>query len=264
MNTKFRLLTIAIITAIFSVQCTTDKSETPTLPTSVESHFRAKTLSHNGVTLAYQESSIATSAAGKSALVVVLHGQYANGSDNKSQIRTDALIQTWHYLSTNNVKALLLAPQCPTTRSWDEMLNSDGNSMPQMVKALVDSYKSKAEIALSRVYILGYADGSRPSGAGGVWRLLSAYTDTFAAGMSVAADPDESVLASNVAKTPVLSVKGETDSYAISLTLESFADEVRDLGGVIREEVIQARSRGDVCREAFSKERLDWLMQYTK
>ncbi|MBR2031116.1 MAG: hypothetical protein IKA04_02765 [Alistipes sp.] len=264
MTTKFRLLTIAIISAIFSVQCTTDKSDTPTIPTSVEDYFRAETFTHNGFTLAYQESTIAPSSAGKAALVVVLHGQYANGSDNKSQIRTDALIQTWHYLSTNNVKAVLVAPQCPTSRSWDEVSNGTGNSMIQVVKAFVDSYSTKANISPSHIYILGYADGPKSSGAGGVWRLLSTYTDTFAAGMCVAAEPDESIVAANVAKTPVLSVKGEMNSYAVALTLDSFADEVRDYGGVIREEVLPVRSRGDVCRMAFSKELLDWVFQYSK
>jgi hypothetical protein len=39
---------------------------------------------------------------------------------------------------------------------------------------------------------------------------------------------------------------------------------VHDAGGSLREEIIQIGSREDLCREAFTAERLDWVMQYTK
>ena len=59
-------------------------------------------------------------------------------------------------------------------------------------------------------------------------------------------------------------VKGESDIYAVSMALESFADMVHDAGGTLREEIIEIGSREDLCREAFTSERLDWVMQYTK
>ena len=78
----------------------------------------------------------------------------------------------------------------------------------------------------------------------------------------MAADPDNTISALNVAKTPVLSVKGITDIHAVALTLDSFGDQVRDAGGTLREDIVEERTREAVCREAFSKERLDWLMQF--
>ena len=112
MNTKFRLLAIALVVAIFSVQCTHNDSDIPKIPTTIEQNFKAGSSTHEGITLQYQESAIASSKAGKSALVVVLHGQYANGSDNKSQLRQDAMIRVWHHLSSNKIKSIMLAPQC--------------------------------------------------------------------------------------------------------------------------------------------------------
>ncbi len=94
--------------------------------------------------------------------------------------------------------------------------------------------------------------------------MLSDYPDLFAAGMSVAADPDDSIVVENVAKTAVLSVKGEMDAHAVALTLDSFGDQVRDAGGVIKEVVLDLRTREEVCREAFSAEHLSWILQYSK
>jgi predicted peptidase len=266
MNTKFRLLAIALVVAILSVQCTTNNDNTPSTPSTIDQFFEAGTFSHEGESLKYQECHLQPTLAGKAPLVVVLHGQYANGSDNKAQLHQDAMIKVWNYLYSSNIKAVMLAPQCPTGCNWDENPKTTSRlTMVELLKAMLDDYiKKQSNIDTSRIYILGYSDANRPAGAGGVWRMLSEYPDMFASAMVVAADPDDDISSENVAKTPVLSVRGETDTYAIALTLDSFADAVRDLGGVIREDIIQSRSRGDVCREAFNAERLDWVMQYTK
>lgn len=266
MNTKIRLTTIALMVALFSVQCTKENSYTPEFPSSIDQHFEAGSYTHDGITLQYQESVIASSSTGKSALVVALHGQYASGSDNKSQLRQDAMIRIWHYLSSNNVKSIMLAPQCPINYDWDENPNDLSRaSMAECLKALIDEHLvTNPSIDSSRIYIVGYSDANEPAGAGGVWRMLSEYTDLFAAGMCVAADPDDSILVENIAKTPLLAVRGVSDVHAIEPMLTTFADCVREAGGTLREDVVLATSRGDLCREAFSKERLDWVMQFTK
>ena len=266
MNTKFRLLAIALVVAIFSTQCTNKDSYAPEYPSSIEQYFKAGSCLHEGITLPYQESVFGSSIAGKSSLIIVLHGQYANGSDNKSQLRQDAMIRIWHYLSTANIKAIMLAPQCPIKYTWDENpADLKRASMSECLVALIDDCITKnPTIDTSRIYIIGYSDANEPAGAGGVWRMLSDNTDLFAAGMCVAADPDDSIVAKNVAQTPVLSVKGINDIHAVSNMLDSFGDWVRDAGGTLREDIVHVSSREDLCREAFSKERLDWVMQFTK
>ena len=266
MTTKFRLSALALIVAIFSVQCTKEGGEVPIYPTSVESYFTAGAFSYDGINIKYQEATTQVQAAGATSLVVVLHGQNSAGSDNKSQIRHDAMIRIWHNLTQGNNKAIILAPQCGSSRSWDENIGDvKGTTMPQALKALIDDFLVKRpSINVTKIYILGYSDGANPAGAGGVWRMLSDYPDLFAAGMAVAADPDQTILPENVAKSAVLSVKGEMDSHAVALTLDSFGDQVRDAGGEIKEVVLKVRTREELCREAFSSENLEWVLQYSK
>lgn len=266
MTTKFRLSALALIVAIFSVQCTKEGGEVPTYPTSVESYFTAGTFSYDGINIKYQETTTQAQSAGAASLVVVLHGQNSAGSDNKSQIRHDAMIRIWHNLTQGKNKAVILAPQCGSSRSWDENTGEiKGTTMAQTLKVLIDDFLvKKPGIDRSKIYILGYSDGANPAGAGGVWRMLSDYPDLFAAGMAVAADPDQTILPENVAKTAVLSVKGEVDSHAVALTLDSFGDQVRDAGGEIKEIVLEVRTREDLCREAFSADNLAWVLQFKK
>ena len=141
----------------------------------------------------------------------------------------------------------------------------DNLPKPREIKAMLDEYiKKQPNIDTSRIYILGYSDAYKPAGGGGVWRMLNDYTDLFAGAMIVAADPDENISPSKIANTPVMLVKGESDIYAVSMALDTFADLVHEAGGVLLEEIIQIGSREDLCREAFTTERLDWVMQYTK
>ena len=266
MNTKFRLLVIALVVAIFSVQCTKDNDNTPSIPSMIDQFFEAGTFTYEGETLNYQECVFQSTSPGKASLVVVLHGQYANGSDNKSQLHQDAMIKVWQGLYSGNINAVMLAPQCPSGRNWDENPQTISRlTMAELLKATLDEYITKhPKIEASQLYILGYSDANKPAGAGGVWRMLSEYPDLFAAAMVVAADPDDSISAKNIAKTPVLSVKGSNDIYAVSDMLDNFADWVRDAGGVLREDVIHAGTREELCREAFNTERLNWVMQHTR
>ena len=80
MINKFRLSALAFIIAIFSVQCSQPGDNVPQYPTSIEQHFTPATFSHGGTAIAYQEGEVLSTSSGKTPLVVVLHGQYANGS----------------------------------------------------------------------------------------------------------------------------------------------------------------------------------------
>ena len=266
MKTRFRLLALTLVVSILSVQCTNNSDDVPQYPTNIEQHFKAGCHTHEGITLNYQECKIQSSKAGAYPLVVVLHGQYANGSDNKSQLGQDAMIRIWHYLSSNNIKSVMLAPQCSVEYAWDENPADFKRAvMAECLKSLIDDYLAdNPNLDSSRVYIVGYSDANEPAGAGGVWRMLSDYPGFFAAGMCVAADPDDSIRAENVAKSPTLSVKGESDVHAVSVLLDTFADWVREAGGILREDVLNVGTREALCREAFSEERLGWVMQYSK
>ena len=206
MRTKFRFLALVFAVATLSLQCTTDDGGTPELPLMIDQYFKAGSCTVEGKTLNYQTSHINTSQQGDAPLVVVLHGQYANGSDNESQLHQDAMIKIWNYLSTSNTKAIMFAPQCPSGSEWDENPEKLARlSMPELLKATLDEYINKQPgIDTSRIYIIGYSDAYKPAGGGGVWRMLNGYSDMFAGAMIVAADPDDTISPSKVAKTPVL------------------------------------------------------------
>lgn len=266
MTTKLRLMALALVVALFSVQCTKDDAGAPNLPTTIDSYFDHGEFSYEGVNIPYRDAITTNNSNGKAPLLVVLHGQNASGTDNIIQLRTSAMLSIWHYFTSNNIKATILAPQCSSRRAWDEKSGDvKGATMSQALKAMIDDYVSKnSNVDTSKIYIVGYSDGAQPAGAGGVWQMLNSYTETFAAAMVVAADPDDSISPKSVAKTPVLSIRCETDVYAVALTLGAFGDLVRDAGGVLEEKVMHTRSREDICRDAFSAENLDWLLQYTR
>lgn len=265
MKTGLKLLALIIASATISLQCTTNSDDIPAIPTMIDDYFKAGSFSYEGKTLNYQECHFQPSQQGAAALVVVLHGQYANGSDNESQLHQDAMIKIWHYLNTSGMKAVMFAPQCPSGSEWDENPNKQSRlAMSELLKSALDNYiKKQPNIDTSRIYIMGYSDAYKPAGGGGVWRVLNEYPDMFAAGMIVAADPDETISPTKIAKTPVILVKGESDIYAVSMVLDTFADLVHDAGGVLREDIIKIGSREELCREAFNSERLDWVMRYT-
>jgi predicted peptidase len=165
----------------------------------------------------------------------------------------------------NNIKAVMLAPQCSSRRAWDETKADvdKATTMSEALKALIDHYvANNTKVDPSKIYILGYSDSPQPAGAGGVWRMLSDYTDLFAAGMVVAADPDEEIVAANIAKTPLLVVNGASDVHAVGVELATFIDEVKEAGGEIREVVLNIRSREELCRDAFTAEHLSWVLQF--
>lgn len=269
MTPKIRPLFIALALSLLFVQCTNDKDNTPNYPTSIDPYFNAGEFAYDGVTLKYQESTVRGITNENPPLVVVLHGQNSVGSDNLKHIRHDAMIRIWHHFSSKQIGAVLLAPQCSSRRAWNEISDDvEGATMAEIVKAFVDNYVANhSSIDASRIYILGYADNALPAGAGGVWRLLSDYSDTFAAGMAVSAEPDDTISAANVAKTPALLVKGEVrvgTEDGVMLLTDTFGDMVRDAGGVFKEVTLQVRSREEICRDAFSAENLDWVLQYRK
>jgi predicted peptidase len=238
----------------------------PETPTSIEQFFKSGSYSDAIGAFNYQECEFQFSQGGKLPLVVVLHGQYANGSDNKKQLNQSAMIQIWNTFNTNNVNAVMLAPQCPAGYTWGENPEQYNRlTMSERLKNLLDAYISKKHnIDTSRIYIIGYTDGHNDSGAGGAWRMLSEYPDMFASAVVLSAEPNESISPSKVARTPVIFIKGITIEDEAAVVVDSFGDLVRDEGGNFREIVISEGSRDEFYRQALSAENLNWAMQYSR
>lgn len=82
-----------------------------------EKTFSKETFSDGNMTLQYRKANI-SGLGDKAALVIYLHGGSGKGNDNEAQMQEPGInaISTWLY--TNNRKAIMLAPQCPTNMSW--------------------------------------------------------------------------------------------------------------------------------------------------
>jgi predicted peptidase len=266
MKNRVTLWALIFAVATISVQCSTEKSDVPEIPSSIEQFFKPGSYSDAVGVLNYQECEFKSSRGGKLPLVVVLHGQYAKGSDNKKQLNQSAMIHIWNTFNTNNVNVVMLAPQCPAGFTWDEDPGQYNRlTTPERLKNMLDAYISKnSDIDTSRIYIIGYTDGHNSSGAGGVWRMLAEYTDMFASGIVLSSEPEESISPSKVALTPVLFIKSVASSSEATIALDTFGDLVRDKGGVFREVVISEGNQDEFYRKALSAENLSWAMQYTK
>ena len=100
MTTKLRLMALALVVALFSVQCTKDDSGAPIYPTSIDSHFASGSYEYDGIKIPYRDGVTLASTQGTAPLVVVLHGQYASGSTAVSEGITP-------------VRKIMMAPSTP-------------------------------------------------------------------------------------------------------------------------------------------------------
>ncbi len=77
--------------------------------------------STNNVSLAYRQIVVNKRASGPAALVTILHGRNARGSDNVQQLATPALMPLLEYVQTHGEKTVILLPQCPAQSTWEKL-----------------------------------------------------------------------------------------------------------------------------------------------
>ncbi len=201
--------------------------------------------------LPYRKAEIYGSKDGKSSIVLYLHGGSSKGTDNVTQLNEKGIDSIGNYLFKNQIKSVLIVPQCPADKTWDGTLKT-------VIKSLIDSYTAKSEVDRQRIYLLGGSMGGT-----GTWSILSAYPNIFAAAMPVAGNPSRCD-ASNVATTPVLTVMGTMDKIMSIESVKSFAEQVNAYGGNIRLEVEDGWTHEQTCIESYTSERLKTLFEYKK
>ena len=71
------------------------------------------------MTLPYRKAVIGdVSKSNSGALVLYLHGGSKKGDDNEAQMDEPGISDIANYLSSNNIPAIMIVPQCPRTMSW--------------------------------------------------------------------------------------------------------------------------------------------------
>jgi predicted peptidase len=122
------------------------------------------------------------SSASRFPLVVFLHGNGDQGSDNRRQVRDGALV--WAQLDNQwRHPAFVLAPQCPEGDGWGRPAGLAGypsGSPLDALFALLDDVERRYPIDLDRRYITGMSGGGL-----GSLRALSHQPERFAAAILV-------------------------------------------------------------------------------
>ena len=150
----------------------------------------------------------------------------SEGALKLTQEKTGAFRQLAKYLEDHDMKAVLIAPQCEESRHWNEYSSPLGKYLSDVVKDLVDDYSTSHDIDPCRIYALGESFGGS-----GVWRLVTDYTDFFAAAMPAVCSPKLKDLKKFVnlkkcAKTPLCLVSGEKDEVYGPSVMAPYVEEL--------------------------------------
>lgn len=124
-----------------------------------------------GLTLPYRKTVTGSGNHG-GALVIYLHGGSHKGNDNISQMNEPAVDSIAQYLTTRNINATFVVPQCPADKSWSGTMMG---ALKQLVEHCQTVYRTDPE----SIYLLGGSMGGT-----GTWNFLSQYPGTVRTAMA--------------------------------------------------------------------------------
>ena len=185
------------------------------------------------------------------ALVLYLHGGTSRGNDNEAQLNEAAVSIIYQYLTSHNISATFIVPQCPAGGGWTTTLR-------RVVNELLRSYITAGFADSCRVYVMGGSMGGT-----GTWCQLSYFPNFYAAAMPVAGNPT-GMNAANVATTPVYTVMGTADNIMSIDAVEEFQTDVFAAGGTMILDVENGWTHQNTCELSYTEPRLDWLFSQTR
>ncbi len=151
---------------------------------------------------------------GKPAIVVFLHGIGERGDENLASIRL-AVPEIVKQIKASKQKAILLAPECPSSQLWAPLHR--GGAMAKLtekpaqalglVPVLIQKKIEEFDADPDRVYITGLSMGGY-----GTWDLISRYgTDLFAAAMPCCGGGDPAQAGEKLKDLPIWIFHGGAD-----------------------------------------------------
>ena len=211
--------------------------------------FERKMFSLGSTTLPYRYAEICNND-NAPALVLYLHGGTSRGDDNEAQLNEAAVSVIYQYLTSHNISATFIVPQCPAGGGWTGTLR-------RVINELLRSYINAGQADCCRVYVMGGSMGGT-----GTWCQLSNYPNFYAAAMPVAGNPT-GMNAENVATTPVYTVMGTADNIMSIDAVEAFQVDVLAAGGTLILETETGWTHQNTCEQSYTEHRLDWLFSHT-
>ena len=191
-------------------------------------------------------------------LVLWLHDVLGVGSDNLRQIEgsNTAGSHAWVEPETQaNHPAFVLAPQCPFGALWINFLSRTPSRRLNLVLELMEQLKRDLPIDPHRVYIVGQSMGGF-----GVWALLAAHPDQFAAAVPVSGGGRTSK-ARLFAQVPVWAFHGRIDPLVPVRESRRMIAALKKAGGEPRYTELPLRAHNNAFwEEVFSDPLLvEWL-----
>lgn len=187
-------------------------------------------------------------------LVIYLHGGSSCGTDNEAQMSEAGIDSIAHYLLSKNTPVVFIVPQCNNkTTGW--------SGMAAQVKQLLDYVAQQTAADTTRIYILGSSMGGT-----GTWRMLSLYSNYFAAAMPCAGNPKDAK-AEDIATTPVYTVMGLADKVMdsdVRAAVATMVSQLQTLGDDAVYDVLRGWTHEMTCIQSYSTHRLDWLFAHQR
>lgn len=147
-----------------------------------------------------------------------------------------------------NIPAVVLCPQCPETRVWDNVVDR--------VKDMIDNVVENFGIQKDRISITGSSMGGF-----GTWMMGLSYPDFFAA-MAPVAGGGMSWRASNLRTTPIRAFHGSCDTAVPFVYSELMVKEVQKHGGCADLISLNGMEHNDGIDYAYRNTNLiDWLVE---
>ena len=230
-------------------------------PMKVDSAFAAKFEAHSqnlrGIDLPYRLAAIGDVESQSPILVVYLHGRHGSGKDNLNQLTKRGVHSLYNYLERNGISSYLLVPQCPENRHWNER-EKDGWQMTNVVKEVIDGFVLTHGIDTHRVFIFGDSMGGV-----GVYRMLNDYPSYFAAAMAAASSPRDGS-AGKIAKTPLCCIMGSEDDIVDTDATNKLVNSLKKKKADLRYELLEGKTHQQTCRDAFTDENIEWVLNHTR
>lgn len=187
-------------------------------------------------------------------LVIYLHGGSSCGTDNETQMNEAGIDSIAQYLLRQDMPTVFVVPQCGNrTKGW--------SGMATHVKQLLDYVAQHEAADTTRIYILGSSMGGT-----GTWKIVSLYSDYFAAAMPCAGDPKDTK-AGNLASTPIYTVMGLADKVMgsdVRTTVEALVSQLKTMGADVVYEAIRGWTHEMTCIQSYSTPRLDRLFSHQR
>jgi predicted peptidase len=169
-------------------------------------------------------------------IVLALHGNGAQGSDNLIHIQGTRLATSWaDPINQTKYPCFVVAPQCRAGHFWveDEGLSSDLAT----ANNILDSLAQEFTIDTTRMYVTGLSMGGYAT-----WHLATLFPERFAAAIPVSAgwwtvDPSRIVL------MPIWTFMGTQDALVPVATVRVIIDGFRQCG----RSVVYTRCNGGDC-----------------